>query len=191
MKQSRLASAAFPGAVVLAVAQVVAGSGQEPPFGRHPPAAIAGFLSARCLDCHTGDQSEGGLDLATLPPAGTDTASDRRWARIIERVENGEMPPPDTEPPAEHERHAFVTGAGDWLRTAIRRRDTEEGRVRGRQLSPRELERSLHALLGIDIPLAGMIPIEGRPAEYSSVAERQTVSHHRLERHLAVVDAVR
>ena len=155
---------------------------------RAPPVAIAGFLSARCLDCHTGDQSEGGLDLTTLPPAGTDTASDRRWARIIERVENGEMPPPDSEAPPGQDRHAFVAAGGDWLRTAIRRRDTQEGRVRGRQLSPRELERSLHALLGIDIPLAEMIPVEGRPAEYSTVAERQTVSHHRLESHLAVVD---
>jgi hypothetical protein len=158
-------------------------------MSRAPPATIAGFLSARCLDCHTGDQSEGGLDLATLLPAGVDTATDRRWARIIERVEAGEMPPPDAEAPAERERHAFVATTGDWLRTAIRRRDAMEGRVRGRQLSPRELERSLHALLGIDIPLADMIPVEGRPAQYSTVAERQTVSHHRLESHLAVVDA--
>jgi hypothetical protein len=156
---------------------------------RAPPAAIAGFLSTRCLDCHAGDQSEGGLDLATLPPAGTDMASDRRWARIIERVENGEMPPSDAEAPAEPDRHAFVAATSNWLRTAIRRRDTREGRVRGRQLSSRELERSLHTLLGIDIPLAEMIPVEGRPAEYSTVAERQTVSHHRLEAHLAVVDA--
>ena len=156
---------------------------------RAPPAAIAGFLSSRCLDCHTGDQSEGGLDLAMLPSAGIDTASDRRWARIIERVENGEMPPPESESPAAEERHAFVATAGDWLRTAIQHRDAEEGRVRGRQLSPRELERSLHALLGIDIPLADMIPVEGRPAEYSTVAERQTVSHHRLQSHLAAVDA--
>ncbi len=154
-----------------------------------PPAAIVGFLSARCLNCHTGDESEGGLDLTTLPPAGIDTASDRRWSRIIERVENGEMPPPDGEAPPEQDRHAFVAATGDWLRTAIHRRDAEEGRVRGRQLSPREVERSLHALLGIDIPLAEMIPVEGRPAEYSTVAERQTVSHHRLESHLAVVDA--
>jgi hypothetical protein len=153
------------------------------------PQPVAGLLAERCLECHSKDAAEGGLDLTALQPAGTDTATDRRWARIIERVERGEMPPAGTASPTEKERQAFVAATGDWLRKAIHRRDAEEGRVRGRQLSPRELERSLHAILGIDIPLAGMIPGEGRPAEYSTVAERQTVSHHRLESHLAVVDA--
>jgi hypothetical protein len=158
-----------------------------PPAGR--PAAVTGFLATRCLECHVGDTAEGALDLSALPPAGTDPAADRRWARIIERVESGEMPPAEAEAPNGKERHAFTAAAGDWLRTAIRHRDAAEGRVRGRQLTPRELERSLHALLGIDIPLAPLIPVEARPADYTTLAERQTVSVHRLESHLAVVDA--
>ena len=153
------------------------------------PQAVAGFLTARCVECHAGGTAEGGLDLAALPPAGADVAADRRWARVIERVERGEMPPADAAAPEAAERRGFTEAAGHWLADAIRRRDAAEGRVRGRQLAPRELERSLYALLGIDIPLASLIPLEGRPGGYTTVAERQTVSHHRLQSHLAVVDA--
>jgi len=43
-------------------------------------------------------------------------------------------------------------------------------------------------LLGIDIPLAQELPEEARPGGFTTVAERQSISHHQLQRHLAVVD---
>jgi hypothetical protein len=169
--------------VVIAAPAAPAGKGGS------PPQAVQTFLRTRCLDCHEGATSEGGLDLATLSFDPEDQTSDERWARIIDRVESGEMPPPEDAKIAEATRKSFVKAAGNWLRQAIRDRDETFGRVRARRLSPREVERSLHSLLGIDIPLANLIPVEGRPGGFTTVAERQTMSHHQLERHLAVVDA--
>jgi mono/diheme cytochrome c family protein len=154
-----------------------------------PPRAIAGFLEQHCAACHSGDQPEGGLDLAGLRFDPDAPAGDRPWARVIERVAAGEMPPPDADQPEPAAARAFHEVADRWLLAEIAARDERHGRVRARRLSRRELERSLHAALGIDIPLAGMIPEEGRPGGYSTAAARQTMSHHQLERHLAVVDA--
>jgi len=154
-----------------------------------PPQAVRSFLDGRCVACHEGPEAEGGLDVAALRFDPEKPDGDARWARIIERVESGEMPPAEAENLRDADRRSFVAAAGSWLDEAIRRRDETFGRVRARRLSPREVERSLHALLGIDIPLADLIPVEGRPGGFTTVAQRQTMSHHHLERHLEVVDA--
>ncbi|NDC52981.1 MAG: DUF1592 domain-containing protein [Planctomycetia bacterium] len=177
---------------LLPVAIVVAAAASAAePAGRilDPPRAVRTVLESRCISCHEGPEADGGLDIAALRFDPEDPQGDARWTRIIERVEAGEMPPPEEAKFADAGRRAFVKAAGTWLRQAIRDRDETFGRVRARRLSPRELERSLHALLGIDIPLADLIPVEGRPGGFTTVAQRQTMSHHQVERHLAVVDA--
>jgi hypothetical protein len=98
------------------------------------------------------------------------------------------MPPAEAEQPKPADRERFLAAAGGWLADAIRDRDSRLGRVEGRRLTRRETERSLHALLGIDIPLAQELPEEPRPGGFTTVAERQSISHYQLQRHLAVVD---
>lgn len=156
---------------------------------RSPPAPVAAFLKRHCSDCHAGPDAEAGLDLTSLRFDREAPAGDRPWMRVLDRVAAGEMPPPEASQPTPAEVASFGVAADRWLVREIADRDARFGRVRARRLSRRELERSLHAVLGIDIPLATMIPEEGRPGGYTTVAARQTMSHHQLERHLAVVDA--
>lgn len=153
--------------------------------------ALALFLKQHCIDCHAGAAGEAGLDLEAVLAAGLDPVEphrDRVWARIIDRVAAGEMPPVEAEPPSLAKRDRFVVEAGDWLRTRQRLRQAGFGRVRARRLTRLQIERSLHELLAIDIPLADKLPDEGRPRGFSTVAERQAVSHHHLASHLRVVD---
>jgi len=182
----RCAAFAWAGCLGIAAALVVSPARGE---NIEPPSAVRSFLKTRCIECHEGASADGGLDIAALRFDPEDPTSDSRWTRIIERVESGEMPPPDSAKVADAVRRSFVKATGTWLRQAIQNRDETFGRVRARRLSPRELERSLYALLGIDIPLAALVPVEGRPGGFTTVAQRQTMSHHHLERHLAVVDA--
>jgi hypothetical protein len=161
--------------------------------GEHPPVTpkIALFLRQHCLDCHAGGAGEAGLDLEAVLAAGLDPANphgDRVWARIIDRVAAGEMPPAEAEQPSPAPRDCFVSESSDWLRTTQRLRQAAFGRVRGRRLTRLQIERSLHDLLAIDIPLAEQLPAEGRPRGFTTVAEWQAVSHHHLASHLQVVD---
>jgi len=165
------------------------GRAGEPPHIPPPPESVAGFLDRHCVDCHSGGQAEGGFEVARLQFDPADPRGDRAWARVIDRVAADEMPPPEAAQPAADTRRLFHEEADRWLVAAVTARDAAWGRVRARRLTRRELERSLHAILGIDIPLASLIPDEGRPGGYTTVAARQTMSHHHLERHLAVVDA--
>lgn len=146
------------------------------------------FFKQQCIACHEGSSAEGNLDLATL---GRDLHDDRtraRWVRIFDRVKSGEMPPRDAEQPSATEVSAFLATTGAWLTAYQRSQDEQFGRVRGRRLTRREVERSLHDLLGIDIPLADQLPEEPRSALFSTIATGQSMSHFQLQRHLEVVD---
>ena len=154
-----------------------------------PPAAVRAFLAANCADCHADGAAEGGFDLSDDLPASPSLHDAGQWERVVDRVRDGEMPPPDIDEVEDADRGAFVAGAGGWLRDVQRRDALRDGRVRGRRLTPRQLERSLQALLGIDVPLARFIPGERTPGGYSTLAESQSLSHHDLAAHLDAVDA--
>lgn len=146
------------------------------------------FLQTHCLDCHQGAEAGGGLDLSKLGQDLSDAKTLQHWIRIADRVAAGEMPPKEAEPVELSARTSYVQTLGDWLRSHRRIEDASLGRVRGRRLTRRELERSLQDLLGIDIPLADQLPEEANSAEFSTVANGQAMSHFQLERHVAVVD---
>lgn len=161
------------------------GNAQSSATSRGPNVA---FLKKHCYDCHEGDGAEAGVDLAKLSDDLTDNAVTRRWVRIFDRVRHGEMPPPDSAKLPDRERMAFLRQTGTWISETQKSQFAEEGRVRGRRLTSREVERSLHDLLGIDIPLKDSLPQDEAATLFATTAEGQSISHFQLERHLAAVD---
>ena len=155
------------------------------------PVHIQNFLQTSCVDCHDGHEGEAGFDISAVLSNGIDlqeTKRDQPWVRIIDRVVSGEMPPREADQPNTKDRNEFVLQTSQWLQKIQNQRDHTYGRVRARRLTRMQVERSLHEILGIDIPLADQLPDEGRPRGFTTVAEYQTMSHHHLARHLAVVD---
>lgn len=154
--------------------------------GTNPTTA---FLKASCYDCHQGDSAEAGLDLSTLPRKLVDDSVAEKWIRVFDRVRSGEMPPPDYEKPAKELRDDFVRKIGTWIYRFEQQEHAKLGRVKARRLTNLQLERTLHDLLGIDVPLAVLMNEEQRVDGFNNIAERQTMSHFQLESHLNVIDA--
>lgn len=146
------------------------------------------FLKSNCLDCHTGSESEAGLDLSTLT-AELNHASFDTWVSIHDRVRDGEMPPADSDPPPTDKKKAFLEATAQRLTDHQSNEFQTLGRVRARRLTNLQLERTLHDLLGVDIPLARLMPDEPRTDGYNTVAAGQSISHFQLQTHLTVVDA--
>lgn len=151
--------------------------------------AATAFLQSNCFDCHQGEQAEAALDLSNLAFDLADSKTQTRWLRIWQRVHDGEMPPEDYGKVDAKESDPFLHEVGNWIRNYQQDQAQRLGRARSRRLTTRELERTLHDLLGIDIPLAAMAPPEPRSAEFSTIFEGQSMSHFQLERHLDLVDA--
>ncbi len=147
-------------------------------------ARSAAFLNKYCVECHQGDTAESKLDLATLNRAITDRDIESRWVRIHDRIEGGEMPPKDSPRPSPSEQSEFLGALAQKLTKFREVDDRENGRVRGRRLTRRQLGVTLQELLGIDIQLMNLLTEESPSDQFSTVADRQTISHFHLEDHL-------
>jgi len=157
-----------------------------------PPPEARKFLQSRCYDCHLGEQAEAGLDLSTLAESVSSkstTSHDaiQTWVRIFDRVEAGEMPP-SAEDLAVGEAESFLKSTGHWITANQDEQAKTVGRVRGRRLTNVQLERTLHDLLGIDIPLASGFSDEPRVGGFKTIADGQSMSHFQVEQHLRAVD---
>lgn len=146
------------------------------------------FVSSRCADCHTGADGEGGFDIEKLTRDLTNKSNLDQWVRAIDRVEAGEMPPPDSGKLARRAVESFVDQAGGAILKFEKLDRATRGRVHARRLTNLQLERTLHDVLGIDIPLAALLPEEQRTGGFTTVAAGQSMSHFDLQNHLVVVD---
>ncbi len=152
------------------------------------PQPVQAFLENNCFDCHQGSEAEGGLDLESLTSGQLSDKHFDRWVRLFDRVHAGEMPPADYATQKPQEIQSFLNKTGNWLRQHQQQRYESLGRVRGKRLTNLQLERTLHDLLGIDIPLAATMPTDRRTEGFTTVAHGQAMSHFQLAEHLSVVD---
>lgn len=159
------------------------------------PQAAREFLDINCVGCHSGADAEGGLDLAAyIEPQGHQVDDEMlrdpidTWVRMFDRVRDGEMPPPDAGKLDAEEIEPFLSSTNNWLMELQQEEAQTHGRVRGRRLTNLQLERTLHDLLGVDIPLAADFSDESRVGGFTTVADGQAMSHFQLEQHLRAVD---
>ena len=146
------------------------------------------FLQKHCLDCHGETSAEGGLDLSQLHRNLSDPNNTAQWIRIFDRVQSGEMPPKEAETPEEEEASQFLARTSQWICDQQRKAFSRRGRVQARRLTNLQLERTLHDLLAIDIPLAQLMSDEPRTDGFTNIAEGQSMSHFQLQSHLSVID---
>ncbi|MFN3188895.1 MAG: DUF1588 domain-containing protein [Aureliella sp.] len=151
------------------------------------------MLEESCFDCHSGNDSQAGLDLEGLLKVELQGESLEQnfgtWVRIFDRVESGEMPPPDDYGQLDSEvQSAFSEQLGEILRNHQSDRQERLGRVQGRRLTNLQLERTLHDLLGVDIPLEREMPEPPKSESYTTNAASQMMSHFHLQQHIHVVD---
>ena len=172
--------------LVLALSAVASAAPVTGESARRP---LEAFLKQNCAACHSSDSKMGGLDLSTLPLDATNSADWDRWARVWERVHEGEMPPKGLPQPNAAARTEFLASLDTALSGLADARRAEIGRTLGRRLTRVEYENTLQDLLGIDIPLQDYLPEDSLSDGFDTIASSQQMSHFLLEKYLAAADA--
>ncbi|PQO38774.1 hypothetical protein C5Y96_02515 [Blastopirellula marina] len=170
--------------LILLLISTIASQAAEPAS----PNAVRSFLENNCYDCHQGESAEAALDLEKLSFDLGDSSNLQRWVRIYDRVHDGEMPPADYGEPGAKERQTFLAATNHGLMNFQKNIQTKYGRVRGRRLTRKQIERSMQDLLAIDIPLLDYLPAEQKTEGFTTVASGQGMSHFQLAAHLETVD---
>ena len=152
------------------------------------PEPLISFLDSHCVECHDAEVSKGDLNLLDLAFEPGKPDNFKVWQRVVERVESGEMPPEKKPRPDHDKSEAFLAGLREPLIATDRADILEKGRVHTRRLTRLEYQHSLHDLLGIDIPLTGLLPEDPLSNGFETVASGQQLSYHQLSRYLDVAD---
>jgi hypothetical protein len=152
-------------------------------------AKIRPVLVAHCYRCHSHEAKapKGDFRLDRLAPDFADEAGRERWREVLKRVKAGEMPPKSQpRPPAKE-----VRLLSDWIGARAEAAEAARrarGRVALRRLNRVEYENTVRDLLGVDVDLKEMLPVDPPANGFDNAAEALHVSSFLMERYLEAAD---
>jgi mono/diheme cytochrome c family protein len=151
---------------------------------------IRPVLVAHCYGCHSQEteKPKGDLRLDRLAADFGDEASRQRWATVLKRVRAGEMPPKGKPRLAEHEVQ-LLSGWINARAAAAENARRAAGRVVLRRLNRVEYENTVRDLLGVEIDLKEMLPLDTSAHGFDNIGEALHVSSFLMERYLEAADA--
>ena len=148
------------------------------------------FFTEHCETCHSGDKPKGEFAVARLTDDFNDKQIRKQWLGVLEQLKEGTMPPKDEpRPPAKD-----VQSVIDWIgtqaeKTEIARRNAE-GRVVMRRLSRAEYANTVRDLLGVEVDLADLLPLETSTNGFDNNAELLHTSSFLMRNYLDAADRV-
>ncbi len=119
-----------------------------------------------CAECHSGDEAEADIDLASFASLIEVRAQPEIWQKVREVLEAEQMPPAESAQPAYEERKQLNKWVRDWLKNEARSRSGDPGPVILRRLSNAEYNYTIHELTGIDsLNPTAEFPVDGAAGE--------------------------
>ncbi|MEM8734304.1 MAG: DUF1592 domain-containing protein [Planctomycetota bacterium] len=114
--------------------------------------SVSNFLTAYCVDCHSGPSAEARVDLQELIDSsfgsGNPLESDfETWKTVVHLASDGIMPPADAELPTDQEKNLLQSWFDDQLKTVVEK----PGPHRVRRLAKHEYRNTLRSIFGFDL----------------------------------------
>jgi hypothetical protein len=149
----------------------------------------AAFTEKYCAKCHNDVDKEGNLDLTTLKFAPDDRANFQTWIKLHDRLQAGEMPPPEKKQPDAAELKTFLQTLGGTFTAYEQEKTAHEGRSTRRRLNGYEYENALRDLLSAPwLQVKSQFPDDGEAHRFNKVGEALDVSHVHMARYMAAAD---
>ncbi|MFT5130122.1 MAG: hypothetical protein ACI8W8_003751 [Rhodothermales bacterium] len=138
------------------------------------------FIERRCLNCHDSDTQKGDLDLEAASTDWSQRQTEGLWMRVLEAIEQGLMPPPDTE-----ER----TEAAEALHGILAAHSQIGGSVI-RRLNTREYENSVRIAVGLPFSVPAGFPEDLELHGFDNNASGLILSPTLLERYFEAATTI-
>ncbi len=153
--------------------------------GADLPEKLATLFNNHCVDCHKGEEAEGGLNLQSLEWNLEDAHVAGVWVKIHDRLATREMPPKEASDLDEAERGAVVKDLANRIVRFQDERSMQQGRAVSRRVNRFEYENILRDLLHDPyLKIADQLPLDGEVHGFAKVGEALDVSHVQVEAYL-------
>ena len=152
--------------------------------------ALAPFVTAHCVDCHSGSEAEAGLALDKLLMAPSVPHHRLQWQRVVERLTAGEMPPEDFGQPEADEKAAALA----WLAAELADPDCAQpqdpGRVTLRRLNRTEYQNTIRDLVDVEFDAAAIFPRDELGFGFDNNGDVLSLPPLLLEKYLQAADEI-
>lgn len=153
------------------------------------PPDVKTFVEKHCIECHNAETKSGGLSFSEITFELDNRPTSHRWVRIHDRVLAGEMPPKNSEIPAEIEKSGFIQTLQTSLVVAEQKRRGQNGRSIIRRMNRIEFENTLRDLLDVPwLDVKELLPDDGRADGYTKSAAALDVSPVLLAKYAEAID---
>ena len=148
------------------------------------------FFTQHCEKCHSGEKPRGDIAVANLTDDFNDKQIREQWLSVLEQLKEGNMPPKDERRPPAKDVQSVI----DWIgtqaeKTEIARRKAE-GRVVMRRLNRAEYANTVRDLLGVEVDLADLLPLDTSTNGFDNNAELLHTSSFLMRNYLDAADRV-
>lgn len=141
-------------------------SSAAPATGTAFDLTVRPLLGEYCLKCHSSAKHKGDLDLEQFTNLEAVKKHPKVWLRVIEQLENAEMPPKDQAQPAREQRQDLLSWANAVLEEVALERAGDPGPVVLRRLSNAEYTYTIRDLTGVtSLDPAREFPVDGASGE--------------------------
>jgi hypothetical protein len=141
------------------------------------------FLDKYCIACHGAEKPKRGLRLDQFPADFGDPRAAAPWAKVLERLASGEMPPKGEPRPPEKDSAAFSGALRHQLHEASLDRQRRDGRVVLRRLNRTEYEATLRDLLAAPVEVKELLPDDNTAAGFDNISAALEISPVHLLRY--------
>ncbi len=149
------------------------------------------FVETYCGSCHGGQSPAAQFDLRAVETMEDVAKEHPRWNLVREKLEAGEMPPPQAKQPPPEARQRVMLWINDFRREEARRNAGDPGVVLARRLSNAEYNYTIRDLTAVDIRPAREFPVDpSNPAGFDNSGESLVMSPALLTKYLQAAQDV-
>jgi hypothetical protein len=148
------------------------------------------FFERYCQTCHAGTKPKGDFRVDTLAQDFADKEVREKWLKVLEQLKTGSMPPPGKPRPAANEMQELTDWIDGQVAAAETARNALQGRAVMRRLNQVEYENTVRDLLGVDVELKDVLPVDSTAGGFDTSAETLHVSPYLLHNYLRAAERV-
>lgn len=149
------------------------------------PGKHATVFKTYCYDCHDASSEEAGVNLEDLDfKLSRDIGTVELWAKVLNAINSGEMPPEDSEPIPDEAKLAFLEDLTGRMVEARKILGDSGGVIPLRRLNRREYANTIEALLGVQ-PDVSSLPDDQLKHSFDTQGASLFMSSEQIEQYLA------
>ena len=151
---------------------------------------VTPIIKAHCLDCHSGESAEAGVDLTQFASIDDVRAKPRQFETMFKLVRAGAMPPADYSTLSTEERSTLTVWLDQALDAVASEAAPDTNRPTLRRLNRVEYNNTIRDLLGVDFSPAEDFPSDEVGYGFDNVGDVLSVSPLHLERYLDAAERI-